>query len=214
MSPKRLYQTIHTTVNPSGRSPADHQQGISLYLTCAFAMVAILAVDLKIPLGVAMAVLYSAVVLLSLRSEEKRFILFVAIVSSLFTIGPLLHKEPIDEMWKAVVNRLLALTSIWVTCYLGMQRRALEKKREKALVEREKAFQEVRVLRGFLPICASCKKIRSLEGSWTLLEKYISEHSEAEFSHGLCPECTRKLFPQFFDEGPDHTPRPPGEGKG
>jgi hypothetical protein len=172
-------------------------------------MVAILAVDFKVPLGVAIAVLYSAVVLLSLRSEEKRFILFVVIVTSLFTIGPLLHKEPINEMWKAVTNRLLALISIWGTGYLGLQRRALEEKREKALVEREKAVQEVRVLRGFLPICGSCKKIRSLEGSWTLLEKYISEHSEAEFSHGLCPECTRKLFPQFF-EHEKGTPRPSG----
>ncbi|HJV65415.1 MAG TPA: hypothetical protein VJ550_06780 [Geomonas sp.] len=201
MSPKDFYQTIYPTISLPDKSPAEQQQKSALYLTCAFAMVAILGLDLKLPLGVAVVVLYSAVVLLSVKSEDKRFILLVAIVTTLFTIGPLFHKEPITEMWKAVSNRFLALASIWVTCVLGLQRRALEERKEKALAEREKAMQEVRVLRGFLPICASCKKIRSLEGSWTLLEKYITEHSEAEFSHGLCPDCTKKLFPQFFDKG-------------
>ena len=50
---------------------------------------------------------------------------------------------------------------------------------------------------GLLPICAHCKKIREEDGSWVSIEKYISDHSEAEFSHGLCPDCVTQLYPQY-----------------
>lgn len=50
---------------------------------------------------------------------------------------------------------------------------------------------------GLLPICAHCKKIREDDGSWVSIEKYITEHSEAEFSHGLCPDCVKELYPQY-----------------
>jgi hypothetical protein len=57
--------------------------------------------------------------------------------------------------------------------------------------------QEVKVLRGFLPICAACKKIRDDAGYWTQIESYIRKHSEAEFSHGICPDCARELYPDL-----------------
>lgn len=61
----------------------------------------------------------------------------------------------------------------------------------------ERARNEVKILQGFLPICASCKKIRDDQGYWNEIEKYIGEHSEAQFSHGLCPDCAEKLYPDF-----------------
>ena len=61
--------------------------------------------------------------------------------------------------------------------------------------ELQKALREVKVLRGLIPICASCKKIRNDGGFWQQLEEYLSEHSEAEFSHGLCQPCIKKLYP-------------------
>ncbi|MCI5143007.1 MAG: hypothetical protein D3909_15005 [Candidatus Electrothrix sp. ATG1] len=61
------------------------------------------------------------------------------------------------------------------------------------------ALEEVKILRGIIPICASCKKIRSDEGVWDQLEVYIQEHSEAEFSHSICPECMVKLYPEYVD---------------
>ena len=57
------------------------------------------------------------------------------------------------------------------------------------------ALEEVRTLRGVLTICASCKKIRDDEGLWTKLEAYIEDRSEAEFTHGFCPECVNELYP-------------------
>lgn len=75
------------------------------------------------------------------------------------------------------------------------QRKAREQELKKRTQELEQALREVKVLRGFIPICASCKKIRNDRGYWQLVEAYIREHSEAEFSHGICPDCIKKFFP-------------------
>jgi hypothetical protein len=55
----------------------------------------------------------------------------------------------------------------------------------------------VKVLGGFLRICANCKKIRGSDDKWVTIEEYITEYSEAEFSHGICPECAKKLYPEL-----------------
>jgi hypothetical protein len=61
----------------------------------------------------------------------------------------------------------------------------------------KEALADVKVLRGFIPICASCKKIRDDQGFWTRLEVYLTEHSEASLSHGICPDCARQLYPEL-----------------
>ncbi len=69
-----------------------------------------------------------------------------------------------------------------------------------AFLQREKlqnALEEIKTLRGILPICANCKKIRDDQGSWEVLESYIRDRSDVEFSHGLCPECAKKLYPEL-----------------
>lgn len=69
---------------------------------------------------------------------------------------------------------------------------------QRTLAERlQAALSQVKALKGMLPICASCKKIRNDAGYWEILENYIGAHSEAEFSHGICPDCIRKLYPDF-----------------
>ena len=62
--------------------------------------------------------------------------------------------------------------------------------------ELELTLSEVKTLQGFLPICASCKKIRDDKGYWNQIEKYILDHSDVQFSHGICPECAKKLYPE------------------
>jgi DNA-binding response OmpR family regulator len=66
--------------------------------------------------------------------------------------------------------------------------------------ELQQALREVKVLRGLIPICASCKKIRNDGGFWQQIEEYIGEHSEAEFSHGLCQPCLKKLYPGVYQD--------------
>jgi len=60
--------------------------------------------------------------------------------------------------------------------------------------------EEVKRLSGLLPICASCKKIRNDEGYWQEIESYLHRHSDTRFSHGICPECAKKLYPEFADD--------------
>jgi len=74
------------------------------------------------------------------------------------------------------------------------ERKKIEIEREKLIRELQSALSEVKALRGFLPICASCKKIRDDKGYWNQIEAYICAHSDAQFSHGLCSDCARKLY--------------------
>ena len=59
-------------------------------------------------------------------------------------------------------------------------------------------YKRIRLLEGFLPICANCKKIRNTEDQWEQIEKYITKHSLAQFSHGICPDCARQLYPDLY----------------
>jgi hypothetical protein len=61
----------------------------------------------------------------------------------------------------------------------------------------EEAVAHIKRLRGLLPICASCKKIRDDRGYWSQMEIYISQHSEADFSHSICPDCMKTLYPEY-----------------
>ena len=72
--------------------------------------------------------------------------------------------------------------------------------KQNAIEELEQALLDVKTLKGLLPICASCKKIRDDKGYWTQLEQYVTEHSSAEFTHGICPTCIDELYPEYKDK--------------
>jgi PAS domain S-box-containing protein len=77
------------------------------------------------------------------------------------------------------------------------ERKRVEVEREQLIKELQAALAKVRTLSGLLPICAHCKKVRDDEGYWTRIESYISAHTQAEFSHGICPECAFNVFPEM-----------------
>ena len=66
------------------------------------------------------------------------------------------------------------------------------REREKLIAELQQAFAEIKTLQGILPICSVCKKIRDDQDAWKQMETFISEHSDAKFTHGYCPECAKK----------------------
>ena len=68
---------------------------------------------------------------------------------------------------------------------------------EMLVADLQETLGKVKLLSGYLPICASCKKIRDDKGTWNQIEQYIRDRSDAEFTHGICPECTQKLYPEF-----------------
>jgi hypothetical protein len=71
------------------------------------------------------------------------------------------------------------------------------KERENIILELQDALAEVITLRGIIPICSSCKKVRDDKGYWNQIESYIRDHSKADFSHSICPECAKKLYPDL-----------------
>lgn len=106
------------------------------------------------------------------------------------------------------VEEVLARVNTHLTIR-NLQRQLEEKNRqlqnqneklEKKKTELQEALDNIKTLRGLIPICASCKKIRDDDGFWQQVEAYISEHSQAQFSHSLCPECAKKLYPEICQE--------------
>lgn len=91
---------------------------------------------------------------------------------------------------------LLAFLALQVA--IAVERKQAEDDRERLIGELRAALAQVKTLSGLLPMCASCKKVRDDAGYWNQIEAYIESHSEAEFSHGICPDCLTKLYPTYF----------------
>lgn len=153
---------------------------------CILLIIAAFLIDLYFPLGVAGGVLYVIPVLISGIFQFRATIFMVGLICSILIIIGMYFSPRIDFInWKVLVNRSLAIFIIWMTvilCYLQ------NKYRDQWI----NAYERIRILEGILPICMGCKKIRDEGGIWFGLENYISEHSEARFSHGYCPKCSKK----------------------
>lgn len=94
---------------------------------------------------------------------------------------------------------LISLILVWIVGLCGILIAAYylirsEIKRELLITQLENSLDEVKKLSGMLPICSSCKKVRDDTGYWNQIENYISSHSEAQFSHSICPHCAEKLY--------------------
>jgi len=89
---------------------------------------------------------------------------------------------------------------LWTVINITEKKQA-EMERDRAMANLENALAEINTLKGILPICSACKKIRDESGGWHQMEDYISDHSDADFSHGICPDCMRTLYPECcYDE--------------
>ena len=80
------------------------------------------------------------------------------------------------------------------------ERKHAEEEKEKLIIELKKSLAKIKTLSGLLPICSWCKKIRDDAGYWQQLESYIGNHSDAEFSHGICPDCLKEKYPEYYEE--------------
>jgi PAS domain S-box-containing protein len=100
-------------------------------------------------------------------------------------------KEEYIQEDLSLLQRIAALYAI------ALQRKEYENEKERLILELQVALAQVKQLSGLLPICASCKKVRDDQGYWTQIEEYVADHSEADFSHGLCPDCLKKLYPDL-----------------
>ncbi len=154
----------------------------------------IFALDLWLPLGVAVGVLYTTLVLLWMWSPHRKFILIVAgAVSALTVLDYFLSP---GGHWMALSNRLLSLFTIWVAAVLAFMLKRDQEKREILITDLQDSLAHIKTLRGLLPICVSCKKVRNDLGYWRNIDTYISERTESQVTHGICPECFSHYYPQ------------------
>ena len=120
------------------------------------------------------------------------------------TMGELVEIEGFDGKRRTILNsaapirdeRGRMLGAVVVNQDVSEAQR-LTREREELVAELQETLAQVKTLRGLIPICASCKSIRNDEGYWMRLEAYLKERSDAEFSHGICPDCYRRLYPEF-----------------
>ncbi len=112
------------------------------------------------------------------------------------------HKDKGENRWHLTTKIPVKNSRGEVTHLVGISRdvteqKKLEEQRDHYVRELQEALDKVTTLSGLLPICAGCKKIRNDQGYWQQVEGYIMEHSSARFTHGLCPECVKRLYPEL-----------------
>jgi len=124
-------------------------------------------------------------------------------VSEILIMTVLRFVAPLSPFIEALLDAVLLSVTVFPVLYFFVfrllnrhiaQRRLAEAEKDTLIAELHTALEEVKTLRGIIPICASCKKIRDDKGFWQQVEVYVSAHSEAMFSHGSCPECTEKII--------------------
>jgi hypothetical protein len=126
---------------------------------------------------------------------ELAFTFYISVYGLSNLVGHLLKIVSYYLIYKAIIETGLVKPYNLLFRNLKSSEKELEQERDNL----KKALFEIKTLRGVLPICASCKKIRDDEGYWNQIESYISNHSEADFTHGICPECAKKLYPELYN---------------
>ena len=159
-------------------------------ISCISVTAIVLAIDYFTGRVIRFPIIYVLPVSMSAWQEQKSMAYAIAIIMPLARVAFHIPWNQVESISVAVLNAFISVLGLTFYAYLvyriAWQTRALKTK--------------VRVLEGILPVCASCKRIRTEQGEFELIEKYITEHSEASFSHTICPECTKKLYPELFND--------------
>ena len=175
----------------------------SLGVPLAVAVV-ILVLDLFLPLGWMVWLPYVGLMLLPLWSRDQRSPMILASAFTAFIIIGFVADYlyiPLDIPPKyAIFNRALGIIMLWLIAALVVRQQRIEREREHLIGQLQDALANLNTLRGLLPFCLSCKKIREVDGYWSRIEAYVAKHSLAEFTPGLCPECEEYLSAQLPEE--------------
>jgi hypothetical protein len=159
-------------------------------ISCLLVAAIVLMIDYTTGRLIRFPIAYVLPVGMAAWREQKPTAYAMAILLPLARVGFHFPWHETQMLSVVVLNASIIASALILYAYLvdrtAWQTRELEKK--------------VRVLEGILPICASCKRIRTEKGGYEQIEEYITEHSEASFSHGICPECAKKLYPEYYKE--------------
>lgn len=152
----------------------------------------IFMVDLLLPRGVAVPMLYIIPILLAVNCRQHWFRVSVAAGCTILTLIGFKFSEAGVPSWIALSNRALAVAAIWVSAVLAWRHLY--------------AKERINVLQSLLPICASCHKIRDDKGYWSQVEEYLEVQTKTMLTHGICPECMQKWYPEFYPQVAEQFP--------
>jgi len=152
----------------------------------------VLILDALTPVGLAVWLLQVVLVWLATFWADRRQMLVIGAVCATFIVAGF-SLAPGPRTWVEISNLLLSLGAVGMLTHTCRRQRAAEIARLAAEQELKASEETVKILRGLLPICAWCKKIRNESGAWEQMEKYIETHTHAEFSHGMCGDCAHNF---------------------
>lgn len=152
----------------------------------------IFIVDLLLPRGVAISMLYVIPILLAVSCRQHWFRVSVAAGCTALTLLGYAFSQSGVPAWIALSNRALVVAAIWISAVLAWRHLY--------------AKQQINVLQSLLPVCASCKKIRDDKGYWSQVEEYLEAQTKTMLTHGICPECIQKWYPDFYPQVAEQYP--------
>lgn len=139
-------------------------------------------------------------IILSCIYYTVRGFIYSVCLALLYMLLILVFTSETGIIMQALIRVALFITIAGIVTFLSIRHKRAQGEREKLILELREALKKVRLLTGLLPVCASCKKIRNDKGYWEQIEVYVRDHSEAEFSHSICPECAGRLYPELHNK--------------
>lgn len=130
-----------------------------------------------------------------LRERHGLPVIFLTAHSEDSTVERAKRAEPYGYLLKP-----FNIQELYIAIEVAFHKHKIDREKDILTRDLKAALQKVKQLSGLLPICASCKRIRNDEGYWVQIEQYIRDHSEAQFSHGICRECAKKIYPEYCTE--------------
>jgi hypothetical protein len=180
------------TASSMNTQPDQQDLAITPLILIGGSTVTIFAVDMLLPRGVAIPMLYVIPILLAASCRQHWFRVAVAVGCTILTLLGYEFTEDAVPTWIALSNRTLAVAAIWISAVLAWQR--------------TKAAEQVALLRDLLPMCASCHKIRDDKGYWSQVEEYLEAQTQTMLTHGICPDCMQKWYPEFYPQVAEQYP--------
>jgi len=173
------------------RHPQEKLAQAQLALTAGLTVL-IFGVDLMLPRGVAIPMLYIVPILISTDCRQHWFRVAVVVACTGLTLLGYFFSSPGIPGWIAVSNRALAITAIWIVFALAWQR--------------TQAREQADWLRDLLPICASCRKVHDHTGHWNQVEQYLERQTGTRLTQGICPDCLQTWYPNFYPQVAEQFP--------
>lgn len=144
---------------------------------------------------------------LSASRRTARVFIGVALlqIGRMIAHSPLVGAEDTSILSDTLISKATALVFLFWALSLpflvaGVNEARAQHRLRTVIGELQQALSEVKTLRGLLPICASCRKIRETDNTWSSMERHLEAHTDAQMSHGMCPDCMRTLYPEYADE--------------